>query len=317
MKRIISVSRRTDIPAFYGDWFMSRLKQGFAGVVHPFGGRRVIVSLKPEDVVCFVFWSKDFTSFIEPLKTIENLGYKFYFNYTVTGLPPIFEPHVDKHSAVETLKLLSRIYSPRHINWRFDPIIVSNICDRGFFVRTFKELALEFEGLVERCYFSFVTEYNKVKRNFEGFQRTSDVRIIDVGKDFKIDLANELAAIAERHGIQMFSCCGDYLVGDNIKQAHCIDGTIIEEVFYPEGFQHRRKPTRQGCGCTESTDIGTYDTCPHGCVYCYANANKPTAYRAFETHDEDSAFLGYSKSTSDRWLAEIRNADIEKQWRMY
>ena len=87
MKRIISVSRRTDIPAFYGDWFMGRVREGFAGVVHPFGGRKYIVSLRPEDVACFVFWSKDFSPFIEHLKTLDNLGYTFYFNYTVTGLP--------------------------------------------------------------------------------------------------------------------------------------------------------------------------------------------------------------------------------------
>jgi len=134
MKRIISVSRRTDIPAFYGDWFMNRLKEGFAGVVNPFGGQKYIVSLKPEDVRCFVFWSKNFTPFFENLKVIESLGYKFYFNYTVTGLPNIFERNLDKESAVETLKQLSRIYSPRHINWRFDPIIISNICDRNFFI---------------------------------------------------------------------------------------------------------------------------------------------------------------------------------------
>jgi histone acetyltransferase (RNA polymerase elongator complex component) len=103
----------------------------------------------------------------------------------------------------------------------------------------------------------------------------------------------------------MFSCCGDYLVGRKIKKAHCIDGAIIEELFSPDDFQYNEKPTRNQCGCTESTDIGTYDTCPHGCVYCYANANKSRAYKAFRSHAKNSAFLGYSKSDSDRWLMEI------------
>ncbi|MBA7600445.1 hypothetical protein ES703_07500 [subsurface metagenome] len=85
MKRIISVSRRTDIPAFYGDWFMHRLKEGFAGLVHPFGGNKYIIPLRPEKVICFVFWSKNFSPFIENLKIIDELGYKFYFNYTVTA----------------------------------------------------------------------------------------------------------------------------------------------------------------------------------------------------------------------------------------
>jgi len=307
MKRIISVSRRTDIPAFYGDWFMRRLQEGFAGVVNPFGGRKYLVSLKPEDVACFVFWSKNFSPFIENLKIVDSLGYKFYFNYTVTSLPGVFEGGVEKQAAIEALKQLSRMYSPRHINWRFDPIIISSMCGRDFCIRTFEQLASEFEGFVERCYISFVTEYDKVKRNFEELERTTDVKIVSCGRDFKIELANELATIAENHGMQMFSCCGDYLLGGKIQKAHCIDGNIIEDLFFPEGLRHKEKHTRKECGCTESSDIGTYDTCPHGCVYCYANMNKQKARQAFRSHDKDSAFLGYSKSDSNRWLAEIRD----------
>jgi len=308
MKRIISVSRRTDIPAFYGDWFIRRLEEGFAGVVNPFGGRKYIVLLKPADVVCFVFWSKNFSPFLENLKVIDRMGYKFYFNYTVTALPGVFEGNVERHAAIEGLKQLSRTYSPQHINWRFDPIIISSVCGRDFYIRAFEELASEFEGLVERCYFSFVTEYGKVKRSFEQLERTAGVKITSCGEDFKIDLANELAEIAKNHGMRMFSCCGDYLVNDCIQKGHCINGSVIESLFFPEGLAYKEKPTRKECGCTESSDIGTYDTCPHGCVYCYANVNKHRACKAFDNNDKESAFLGYSKSKSDKWLGEIKNA---------
>ena len=311
MKRIISASRRTDIPAFYGDWFMHRLAEGFAGVVNPFGGQKYIVSLKPEDVSCFVFWSKNFTPFLENLKIIESMGYKFYFNYTVTCLPGIFESNVAKQDAIETLKRLSKMYSPKHINWRFDPIVISSICDRDFFIRGFKELASCFSGLVERCYFSFVSEYKKVRCNFAELEREGGVEIIEQNTDFKIELANELAETAAKYGIGMFSCCGDYLVGGKIKKAHCINGGIIEELFYPRGLAYSDKPTRQQCGCTESTDIGAYDTCPHGCVYCYANADKKTAFEAAARHRKESAFLGHSKGKSDKWIAEIRKSQLE------
>jgi len=260
-----------------------------------------------------VFWSKNFTPFLENLKIIDSLGYKFYFNYTVTGLPSVLESNVEKQSAIETLKLLSRTYSPRHINWRFDPIIISSVCDRDFYIRAFEDLASELAGYVERCYFSFVTEYNKVKRNFEELQKTTGITTKDCNADFKIELANELAAIAGRFGIEMFSCCGDYLVGEKIRKAHCIDGGIIESLFFPEGLQYSQKPTRNQCGCTESTDIGAYDTCPHGCVYCYANTNKQQALRAFNNHDKESAFLGYSKSQSDRWIAEVQKSKCKKE----
>jgi hypothetical protein len=306
MKHIISVSRRTDIPAFYGDWFMRRLKEGFAGMVNPFNGQKYFVSLKPEDVTCFVFWSKNFGPFLDNLKAIDKMGYKFYFNYTVTALPNVFESNVDKQSAIETLKQLSKIYSPQHINWRFDPIIISSICDRDFYLRAFEKLASEFAGLVERCYFSFVTNYYKVKRNFEVLEKNKGVTITDCSEDFKIELANELASIAECYGIQMYSCCGDYLIGNKIQKAHCIDGSIIESLFFPDGLQYKEKPTRDQCGCTESTDIGTYDTCPHGCVYCYANAHKSKATQRYNNHEKDSAFLGYTKAESDKWLAELK-----------
>jgi hypothetical protein len=305
MKRIVSVSRRTDIPAFYGQWFMGRVREGFAGVVNPFGGKRYVVSLQPEDVTCFVFWSKDFTPFLPHLETLDRLGYRFYFNYTVTGLPSVFESHVDRSAALATLKRLSRQYSPPHVNWRFDPIVFSDISDGEFYLSVFEELAAELEGLVERCYFSFVTEYGKVRRNFAHLQETAGVKVLQRSQDEKVELASQLAAIAERHGIRMYSCCGDYLVGETIRKGHCIDGAVIEQLFFPDGLEYKAKPTREECGCTESADIGTYDTCPHGCVYCYANADKCTADRAFGNHDVDSAFLGFGKNRSDAWLGEI------------
>jgi hypothetical protein len=307
MQKIISVSRRTDIPAFYGKWFMNRIADGFAGVVNPYGGKQYIVSLKPEDVSCFVFWSKNFTPFIENLNILEDLGYKFYFNYTVTGLPEIFESNVDKQSAIDTLKYLSKMYSPSHINWRFDPIIISNICDRDYFVERFKELVTEFAGIIERCYISFVTEYNKVLVNFDELEKSSGIKIEYPDVDFKITLANELADIAAANGIQIYSCCCDYLINEKVQKAHCIDGGVIEKLFFPEGFTYKEKHTRQECGCTESYDIGTYNTCPHGCVYCYANTNKDRANSVFKTHDANSAFLGYTKAQSDKWIEEIRS----------
>ncbi len=289
---------------------MGRVREGFAGVVHPFGGRRYLVSLRPEDVACLVFWSKDFTPFVEHLETLDRLGYRFYLNYTVTGVPPVFESDVDRIAALRTLKHLSRRYSPRHINWRFDPIVLSSICDGDFYLSEFARLAHELEGIVERCYFSFVMPYRKVERNFHALEQQTGTQVIRASESQRIELADRLASIADSHGIRMYSCCGEYLVGDRIQKAHCIDGALIEELFYPRGFAGAEKPTRQGCGCTESLDIGAYDTCPHGCTYCYANANKAVARRAFNDHDPSAAFLGFSKAQSDRWVAEIRAGSL-------
>jgi hypothetical protein len=308
MGRIISVSRRTDVPAFYGDWFLGRVREGFAGVVAPYGGQRYLVSLAPAEVDCLVFWSKDFTPFVPHLDTLDRLGYRFYFNYTLTALPAVFETGVDKAAALKTLLYLSERYSPRHINWRFDPIVLSNITDGGFYLEAFERLAGRLAGRVERCYFSFVAEYAKVKRNLLPLETEQGIRLLTPHPGEKIALADRLAGIADRYGIRMYSCCGDYLLTPWIHQAHCIDGGLVEQLFFPQGYEYREKPTRKGCGCTESVDLGTYDTCPHGCLYCYANADKAVAAAAFARHEPASAFLGYGKSQSDPWVAELRRS---------
>lgn len=294
------------MPAFYGPWFMRRIQEGFAGIVAPYGGKRYLVSLAPQDVDCFVFWSKDFTPFVPHLDTLDRLGYRFYFNYTLTALPAVFEAGVDKVAALKTLRYLGERYSPRQINWRFDPIILSNLTNADFYLDNFERLTAQLAGRVERCYFSFMTEYEKVKRNLLDPLTGAGIGLLQVPLEEKIALADQLAAIAERYSIRMYTCCGEWLLSPRIHKAHCIDGAIIEQLFFPQGFEYQEKPTRRECGCTESIDIGTYDTCPHGCLYCYANANKAVARAAFARHEPKSAFLGFSKSQSDPWIAEIR-----------
>jgi hypothetical protein len=299
-KTIISVSRRTDIPAYYYRWFVNRLKEGYAGYINPFGGQRYLISLRPETVRCFVFWSKNFAPFIPYLDSIEAMGYRFYFNFTITALPVVFEPgRVDPGQAVQTLKDLSARYSPRHVNWRYDPIVLSPVTDRAAHIRTFSRLAEQLEGCVERCIFSFVHMYGKVARRYAMFQKTHGIPIHNPDQAFRLELAEELAGIAEKHGIRLLSCADDTLLTDTIGKAHCVDGELIQTLFPDAADSYRLKPTRKDCGCSESRDIGAYDTCPHGCLYCYANANRETAMKRYRNHDDMSEFLGFSNETPD------------------
>ncbi len=150
--------------------------------------------------------------------------------------------------------------------------------------------------------------YGKVKRNFDKFQRGNGVKIIDPDINFRLKLAGELADIAQKHGIELFSCCGDYLLGGKVGKAHCIDGNLVEELFDAR-FPHYEKPTRKECGCTYSVDIGAYDTCPQGCIYCYANMNKEAAETRFRGHDKNPAFLGYTKEEADKWVEEVKKRE--------
>jgi len=313
MKKIISVSRRTDIPAFYGDWFMKRIEEGFVGYVNPYGGQKYVISLKPEDVHCFVFWSKNYAPFLSHLERLDQLGYQFYFNFTLTGLPKIFECNlVETEVGIETMKTLSRMFSPKHINWRYDPVILSDATDYEFHLRRFEQLASELNGYVERCYFSFVIRYGKVKRNFEQFVKQTHIQFFEPEQAALIQLANDFADIASKYNIQLLTCCGDYLLNGKIGKAHCIDVQIIETLF-PSNKILKEKPSRKECGCVDCTDIGAYDTCPHGCIYCYANMNKEVAIKKHTEHDLNSAFLGYSAAESMEWIAEFNEKQAKKK----
>ena len=306
MKRIISISRRTDIPAFYGDWFMRRVEAGFAGWENPFNRQKILTSLKPEDVTAFVFWSKNFRPFLEHLRTIRERNIPAMFNYTITGLQHEFESNlVEPEDAIDSLKEISTLYSPEHINWRYDPIIISDRTDEEFHLERFSWLAGQLKGRITRCYFSFATMYGKVERNFRKFAQEQRLTMSDPNNAQRLALAGMLANIAGEHGIRMYSCCGDYLLADSrIGKGHCVDGEMLKQ-RYPDCRQSSAKPTRKECGCSSSSDIGSYDTCPHGCIYCYANINKERAIKLNKQHEPDAAFLGYSKAESDRFLQEI------------
>jgi len=268
------------------------MKAGFAEYVNPYSGAKHAVSLSPENVVCFVFWSKNFEPFMANLKEIKERGYNSYFQFTINALPKIFESSVVQTSiAIRTLKAISRMYSSAHVNWRYDPIVITTVTDADFHLKNFRSLSSQLEGYVERCYFSFPTFYGKVRRHFAIFEKENGFPILDPDEDFKIDLAERLIDIADRHGITMNSCCGDYLVGGKIEKAHCVDGNVIGRLFFDGNYKYKLKPSRAECGCAESTDIGAYDTCPNGCVYCYATVNQQKARDAHAKHYPGSPFL--------------------------
>jgi hypothetical protein len=290
-KQIISVSRRTDIPALYSNWFINRLKEGFAGYINPFNNEKYTVSLKIEDVLCFAFWSKDFTPFIKILMELKKTGYNSIFNFTINNLPKIFEPNVCKtEDSINTLISISKMFSPKHINWRYDPIILSSITDSYYHSHNFEKLCKSLKGYVERCYFSFPTLYKKVERNFKIFEKQNNIKIFDTDIKEKINLSKILSEIASNYNINMYSCCNDELINQKIKKGHCIDRVVITSLFN-EGNYLKINSTRKDCGCVQSKDIGGYNTCTNGCIYCYANVNKSNTFNNFNINDNSSPFL--------------------------
>ncbi len=313
MKKIISVSRRTDVPALYGEWFKRRLEAGFAGWENPFGGQKYLVSLRPEDVVAFVFWSKNYRPFLAHAKMIKDRGYACLFNCTITGLPHEFECNlVPAEDAVDSFRVVAEMFSPDHMSWRYDPIVMSERTDEAYHLARFEALAKQLQGTTRRCYFSYAIMYGKVARNFIRFEERQRVGFRDPGHEERLRLAGGLADIAGRYGMTLYTCCGDDLISDRIKKAHCVDGDVISRLYYQGAWKGVQRPTRKECGCAESTDIGRYDTCPHGCIYCYANVNKEQAERAHRQHDPDSAFLGYTRIQADQFLQGLQRQGPSK-----
>lgn len=269
---IISASRRTDIPAFHTDWFVNALTQRILSYREPFSGTMRSVSLRPERIHSIVFWSRDYSKLIPRLSLIEAMGYCFCFHFTITGYPRIFDRNViDAEDAIEQAKVLARLSSPDHVLWRFDPLIISDISDGNHLISQFTSLAQKLKGVTNRCYISFVQFYGRVKRNLQRLERETSVRCYDPPVEEKLSIARKISEIAAENGMRLFSCCCDYLVGDLIEKAHCIDGNLLRQLFPGKPLIGSVRPTRKGCGCFASQDIGTYNTCSHGCIYCYAN----------------------------------------------
>lgn len=281
---VISASYRTDIPAFYGEWFMQRVREGYVRYKNPYGPQVVTVSLKPEDVQAIVFWSKNYRPFLKYLPELDASGLDFYFHYTITGQPQSMEARVARpEETIESFKDLARRYSPQHIQWRYDPITFSSLTDAEFHLRTFESLAQKLAGYTHRCYFSFMDLYEKAKRNLK--EQLPDVRVFDPPNDQKLLLAQQLANIAKQYEITMYTCAEDFAVGGLIQRGACVDQNILNLLWPHKARNLGLSKNRGGCGCYENRDIGAYDSCPHGCVYCYANLNQPLALKTYQQHD--------------------------------
>jgi hypothetical protein len=299
---IISVSRRTDIPAFYSAWFIGRVREGYAAYRNPFGGQEHRVSLLPENVHSIVFWSKDYSPLIPHLRTLDSSGYHFCFHFTITGLPPVLEENVpSQRETVEQFNKLADEYGPRRIFWRYDPILLSDLTGLDHHLSAFEGLAGELRGRTERCYISFIQYYSKVKRNTAALTNRRGIKCFDPDPEEKFALVSRLAKIAESNDMELLSCCGDHLVEGKVGKGSCIDGALLKELFPDKPFDFRPNPTRPQCACTDSRDIGAYDMCPHGCVYCYANANKDAAKRKHAEHlPHSETLVGNTAEAAER-----------------
>lgn len=288
---IISASYKTDIPAFYARWFFRRLEEGYCRMLNPYSHRPVRVDLRREAVDGFVFWTKNFGPFFEHLDRLRAFGVPFVVQYTITGYPQVLETSViDAARSIEHMNRLSGEFGPRAAVWRYDTILFTTLTDRDFHRRNFERLARALEHTTDEVVISFAQVYRKTRRNLNAAAQRSHFEWWDPEDDFKRSLTSELVGIARARGMQLTVCAQRGLVVPGAGEARCIDARRLISIS-GRLFQARQKGNRPDCMCDESRDIGDYDTCPHGCVYCYAVQHKALAQSRYKRHDPDGEFL--------------------------
>jgi len=282
-KIIVTVSRRTDIPAYYADWFKARLELGYGFYPNPYSQKPVFIDLTPQAVKAFVFWTRNPKPLFKHLDYIdEKYEKRHYMHLTINGLPEALEKRNPKiEFAISSAEYLAKRYGPDYVQWRFDPIIFSSITSRDYILRTFESLTTKLEGITNRCYFSFVDLYEKTKRNFRKVSEKEEISFQSTGIAEQTDLVEEFISIAASKKISLYACAEDQLLETipGLNKAHCVDADIIDRICSNGGtLDYDSSPSRIGCGCIESKDIGYYDSCPHGCIYCYANMDPEKAF---------------------------------------
>ena len=309
---IVSASYKTDIPAFYGRWFWNRLEAGYCLVANPYNrSQRFAVSLRREDVDGFVFWTKNVAPFMGILDEVHELGYAFIVHYTINGYPRALESRVvDATRSVTSFRAIANKYGARTAIWRYDTIILSSLTDANFHRQNFASLAKELSGSTDEVVVSFMQVYGKTRSNMDQAAKSHGFQWEDPSPEHKRELLTDLQEIAEHYKMQLTICTQPDLLIAGSAEARCIDAQRLMDVS-GRPFNASVKGMRTGCGCFEAKDIGDYDTCPHGCVYCYAVRNRPLALRRYQQHDPNGEYLFPQKALSSD--GGVEHADQQKQ----
>lgn len=284
---VISASRRTDLPAFYSEWFFNRLRAGYACVRNPMNPHRVTqVPLAPEAVQGIVFWTKNPALMLNRLDQLEKFPY--YFQFTLTPYGRDMEPNLPPKREVllPLFQELARRAGRERVLWRYDPILLNEKYTLEYHVKCFEEFAGRLAGFTEKCTISFVDLYQSTRRN------TAPFHIVPPDLVQQQELAGRFAEIARREGLLLDACAEEAdLSCFGVERARCVDGERFQRLGAVGLDTRKDKNQRPACGCMASVDIGAYHTCPNGCRYCYANMGINRALKNHANHNPNSPLL--------------------------
>lgn len=287
MPSIVSASRRTDIPAFHADWFAERIRAGTCSVANPFNPNQVRrVDLRPEAVDGIVFWTRRPDPLIPFLDLLAP--YPTYFQITLTGMDRVLEPHLPPEAeSLASFNRLSGIVGPARVVWRFDPLLVTSLTPVPEIIARFRRLAGKLEGKTERVVISLAQLYTKARRRLA---KRGELEVVDLhapeASGIVENLLGEIGRLAKEHGLRAMICASenDY-THLGIEPGKCIDPKIFNLASGLDLDPPKDRSQRPACNCAASIDIGAYNTCTHGCIYCYAVTSQKSAAANRGNHD--------------------------------
>jgi hypothetical protein len=282
---IINTGQRTDIPAFYSRWFFNRIREGYVMARNPYYPVKVTrYRLDPEVVDLIAFCTKNPAPMLDRLDELD--AFRQFWFVTITPYGNDIEPNVPPvPEVVESFRRLSEKVSAKRIGWRYDPIFLTERYSPDFHVQAFTRICEELEGFTRQVVISFIDLYEKTKVNFPGVR--------PVPASVRTELGRRLGEIARKHGIRPYSCFeGQELSKFGFDCTGCMTKEVLEraigeELVIPAGISY----ARPGCRCLIGNDIGAYNSCGHGCLYCYANKDRELVRNTMRNHDPDSPFL--------------------------
>ena len=284
---IISASRKTDIPAYYSEWFINRIKAGFAYSRNPMNAHQISrIPLDPEVVDCIVFWTKNPIPMIPRLDELKD--YTYYFQFTLTGYGRDMEANLPdkKKELIPAFKQLSDKIGAERVIWRYDPIAFNETYTPEYHLNAFSQIAEELNGYTEKCVISFVDMYSKIQKNMQ------EMSVGEMTEEEMRAFAKELVSVTKENNMVLATCAEKIDLSDlGIEHNACIDAAVIERICGGTLKAKKDPSQRQECQCVESREIGSYNTCANGCRYCYANFSPASVRENMAKYDPDSPIL--------------------------
>lgn len=286
---------RTDIPAFYSQWFINRIKAGYVLVRNPYNPSSVTrYEINPDVVDLIAFCTKNPAPMLKYMDVLKPYGQ--YWFVTITPYGKEIEPNVlDKRQVLEDFKTLSKFVGVDSIGWKYDPIFINDKYSIDFHIETFEQMARELSGYTKTCIISFIDLYKKVIKNFPQACMVEKEKRLKIGRQYDIIIK----ACAE----------GDELAPFGIDCNGCLTQEVYETALHTKLDMPKIKGQRNECACFFGNDIGAYDTCRHFCKYCYANTDYRAVLSNSKLHNPDSPFLIGTHQAGD-----IMNYAVQESW---